>query len=97
MSFIDRLLNEKAELHHRLRSLEKFISTDDFEKMEQVNKSLIRQQATAMASYLDILHQRLTLQGQNPYSEPPATSKYIPIDELHEIGEFDDRPLDFKD
>lgn len=94
MSFIDRLHNEKSELHHKLTALEKFIASDDYRKLDISQQILMGQQSGHMAYYHYVLGLRLAL--LEAPAEPPVTSEYFPIDELRETGEFDDRPLDFK-
>lgn len=61
MSFIDRLHNEKPELRHKLTSLEKFMGSDEFKKLDHIHQILLCQQAVHMASYITILETRLHL------------------------------------
>jgi len=80
MSFIDRLHNEKSELHHKLTALDKFIGSDDYLKLSVTHQILLCQQADHMASYHTILTKRLSLL-EAPV-KPPVTSEYFPAAEL---------------
>jgi hypothetical protein len=108
MSFIDRLHNEKSELHHRLTSLEKFIGSAQFNSIPITQQTLLIAQVAHMASYHHILITRLRLLEQ---SEPLTAadrenfrSRAMPelddeFPEVKEVGDYDpvrDGPVAFK-
>lgn len=62
-SFKDRLLSEKLELGTRLNKLYKFIGTDKFYTLPQIQRSLLIIQLSAMDTYLKCLNERLEYLG----------------------------------
>ena len=58
-NFIERLLNEQSELNERLEKLQAFQATEDFLKLEAVQQSLLNVQANAMATYSQVLAERI--------------------------------------
>ena len=59
-NFIERLLNEQSELNERLEKLQAFQATEDFLKLEAVQQSLLNVQANAMATYSQVLAERIS-------------------------------------
>lgn len=57
--FKSRLNEEKNELKEKLQKLNGFIPTENFEKVDDVQKALLKTQAQAMATYLTCLEERL--------------------------------------
>jgi hypothetical protein len=57
--FKSRLNEEKSELKEKLEKLNGFIQTENFEKVDDVQKALLKIQAQAMATYLTCLEERI--------------------------------------
>ncbi len=58
MTFLDRLNREKSELDDRLDKLKSFMESDNFNKIDTVQKSLLQVQAHAMLTYSQVLFER---------------------------------------
>ena len=61
--FKDRLIAEKSELEERLNKLDSFLLSEKLSAVEDVQKALLRVQATAMNSYLQCLKERIERLG----------------------------------
>lgn len=59
-NFMERLLNEQSELNERLEKLKAFQTTENFLKLEVVQQSLLNVQANAMATYSQVLAERIS-------------------------------------
>ena len=57
--FKTRLQAEQSELQEKLTKLNSFIGTENFDKIDDVQKALLKTQAQAMVTYLTCLDQRL--------------------------------------
>lgn len=57
---MQRLLNEQSELNERLEKLNSFQATENFLKLEAVQQSLLNIQANAMATYSQVLAERIS-------------------------------------
>lgn len=57
---MQRLLNEQSELNERLEKLKAFQTTENFLKLEAVQQSLLNIQANAMATYSQVLAERIS-------------------------------------
>lgn len=58
--FMDRLSNERAELHEKVKKLKAFIGTDVYEKtLSGKHKMLLQKQMETMLSYQDVLDERI--------------------------------------
>jgi len=55
----DRLVEERAELLHRLTKLELFMTTDHYQLLAAQDISLLGAQRKVMENYLDILNRRI--------------------------------------
>lgn len=55
-----RLLNEQSELNEKLEKLQAFQATEDFLKLETVQQSLLNVQESAMATYSQVLAERIS-------------------------------------
>lgn len=58
-TFKDRLLVEKGELNEKRLKLDNFICSDAFNKIDPIQKSLLRVQHSAMGTYSDCLTERI--------------------------------------
>lgn len=54
------LLDEKVELEKKLRSLNAFMQIPTFNDIHEVQRTLLKVQAKAMATYLECLNERIT-------------------------------------
>jgi hypothetical protein len=63
--FISRLYDEKTELKERYEKIASFISSEDFNKIDENQKGLLRIQYRAMETYLAVLNERLNLIENN--------------------------------
>jgi len=59
-NFKTRLLEEKAQLDERLAKLQTFQISDEFKKIPIVQQSLLSVQSQAMATYSQVLAERLS-------------------------------------
>lgn len=57
--FITRLWDEKNELDQKITKLEAFTNSDNFNSIDNVQRSLLRVQLNAMATYSKVLEERL--------------------------------------
>jgi DNA-binding protein H-NS len=57
--FKTRLLDEKAQLDERLEKLQAFQASDGFQNIAAVQQTLLNVQANAMATYSQILLERI--------------------------------------
>lgn len=57
--FKTRLVEEQGELEEKLDKLDSFILSDNFNKIDNVQKALLKVQATAMNTYNQCLKERL--------------------------------------
>jgi len=58
-NFKTRLVEEKAQLDERLGKLQAFQQSDDFQNISAVQQTLLNVQANAMATYSQILLERI--------------------------------------
>lgn len=58
-NFKTRLIEEQAQLEEKLNKLDNFILSENFNGVDEVQKSLLRVQATAMNAYNQCLKERL--------------------------------------
>lgn len=58
-TFKERLLEEKAQLNEKIEKLETFVASENFQKIEAVQMSLLNAQLFAMKTYSQILVERL--------------------------------------
>lgn len=57
--FITRLSDEKVELDEKIFKLESFTKTDAFNSIDNVQRGLLKIQLNAMATYSQVLDERL--------------------------------------
>ena len=57
--FKERLQEEKAQLEERLNKLDAFLQSEKVKEIDDVQKALLKVQATAMNTYLQCLSERL--------------------------------------
>ena len=57
--FKTRLVEEQVQLEEKLDKLDSFILNDNFNKIDNVQKALLKVQATAMNTYNQCLKERL--------------------------------------
>ena len=58
-TFKERLIDEKTQLNEKIEKLEAFTLSDNFQKIEAVQMSLLNAQLFAMKTYSQILVERL--------------------------------------
>ena len=58
-TFLEKLKQEKAELSERLEKLRNFIASDEFEKIDPVQMTLLNIQVKAMETYSQCLLERI--------------------------------------
>lgn len=56
-----RVIEEKKELDIKITNLSKFLHTDTYESLTQLNKDLLDDQLNVMLQYSGILSQRIEL------------------------------------
>lgn len=61
---LDRMLIESSELKERTLKLHEFMQTENFEKLSQLQKTLLHRQYTYMSEYALILDTRIALMSQ---------------------------------
>ena len=59
MSWSDRLVLEKAELDERIKKLQAFLPSLEFERLTPESQSLLQQQVVIMRDYSGVLRQRI--------------------------------------
>lgn len=59
-TFLDRLILEQSELNEKLGKLQAFQATENFLKLEAVQQSLLNIQENAMATYSQVLAERIS-------------------------------------
>ena len=59
-TFKERLIDEKTQLDEKIEKLEAFTLSENFQKIEAVQMSLLNAQLFAMKTYSQILVERLT-------------------------------------
>lgn len=57
--FKQRLIDEKQQLDERVEKLESFVASENFQKVEPVQMSLLKAQLLSMKTYSQILAERL--------------------------------------
>ena len=57
--YVERMKTEKAELEQRITKLLAFMESDEFAKLDDIDKRLLRQQYCGMEAYLTALSARL--------------------------------------
>ncbi len=57
--FKTRLQAEQSELQEKLKKLNSFIATENFNKIDDVQQVLLKTQTNAMTTYLTCLDERL--------------------------------------
>lgn len=58
---VERMITEQAELEEKLEKLSEFTNGDFFKTIPDIEQSLLLSQATAMATYSNILNLRIKL------------------------------------
>jgi len=58
-AFLERLINEEKELGEKIAKLEAFLKSDAFKGIDNVQRGLLKIQLIAMATYSQILDERL--------------------------------------
>jgi len=58
-TFKERLIDEKQQLDEKIEKLKSFIQSENFQKIEAVQMSLLNAQMFAMSTYSQILAERL--------------------------------------
>lgn len=56
---MEELTKEQTELVGRINKMDEFIESDEFEKLDNLQKALIRAQYKAMDTYNQILFERI--------------------------------------
>jgi hypothetical protein len=56
--FMSRLMTERREPNECLKKLDPFILTGTFEKLDEVDRTLLAKQSSVMADYDDVLLKR---------------------------------------
>ena len=59
-TFIDRLKLELSDLESKINGLESFFDNDNFDKIDEVQKVLLRVQLKAMHTYKQCLNERIS-------------------------------------
>lgn len=59
-TFLDRVIDEQYQLDVKVVALHKFINSANFDKLNDINKSLLKDQIEAMRRYSTILKGRIT-------------------------------------
>ena len=59
-TFLDRLKNEEKELTERINKLSGFTNSEHFNKVDDVQKALLKVQLAAMRTYQECLNERIT-------------------------------------
>lgn len=78
-NYIERIKLEEAELKDRTLKLIAFMESDEFGKLDDTEKRLLRMQYAAMETYLSALGSRLAYDGLKRYqSEAQEFCKRIP-------------------
>jgi hypothetical protein len=57
--FKTRLIKEQAQLENKLNKLDDFLMSDKIEKIDDIQKALLRVQLTAMITYNQCLTERI--------------------------------------
>lgn len=60
-SFLDRLKQEKQELHEKVVKLSDFLNSENVKVLSEANQILLKQQLVCMNDYLNILIVRIEL------------------------------------
>ena len=58
-TFKERLIDEKAQLGEKIEKLEAFTKSENFQKIDSVQATLLKAQLPAMKTYHQILDERL--------------------------------------
>lgn len=58
-SFLDRIIKEKDDLQDKIIKLDRFFTTDTFDKLTLIEKMHLRDQMRYMSAYLSTLRQRI--------------------------------------
>ena len=66
LGFLGRLKNEFNELQERTEKLEAFLETENFQKLDDENRSLLNRQIGLMQSYRDTLSRRIEILDDKP-------------------------------
>lgn len=61
LDYIDRMIDELYELEHRIFKLTKFMESDDYNLLDDINKKLLRLQYGSMTEYKNTLEKRIGL------------------------------------
>lgn len=58
-SFLERIIKEKDDLQEKIIKLDRFFTTDTFDKLSQIEQMHLRDQMRYMSAYLSTLRQRI--------------------------------------
>ena len=64
-AFKVRLVNEQFDLQEKISKLKPFIESENFNKVDDSQQKLLKEQVEVMERYNDILVERLSLLGVN--------------------------------
>ena len=88
-TYIDRMVKEEAELKDRTLKLIAFMESDEFGKLDDTEKRLLRMQYAAMETYLTSLTSRLLYEDAKRY-EGDIKALKAQADEWLKEGKTDD-------
>lgn len=58
-SFLERIIKEKDDLQEKIIKLDRFFTTDTFDKLSTIEQMHLRDQMRYMSAYLSTLRQRI--------------------------------------
>ena len=58
-SFLERIIKEKDDLQEKIINLDRFFTTDTFDKLTAIEQMHLRDQMRYMSAYLSTLRQRI--------------------------------------
>ena len=94
--FISRLSEEKSQLDEKIAKLEAFTKSDDFNGIDNVQRGLLKIQLNTMATYSQILDERLWRLSPSVIRSANLLRENTEIrDQAHEMlaeGSCDDEP-----
>lgn len=88
-NYIERMKLEKAELEQRITKLLAFMESDEFGKLDDIDKRLLRQQYAGMETYLIALSARLLREDIKRY-EGEMQKFNVECSELKAQGKSDE-------
>lgn len=87
--YVERMKTEKADLEQRITKLIAFMESDEFSKLDDIDKRLLRQQYAGMETYLTSLSARLLREDIKHY-ESEMQRFNVECSELKAQGKSDE-------